>query len=199
MQKAVKVKTRILSMTEIKGRCFCRGGFTLIELLTVAAVIAASVIASAALMLRNQSKTKVIQTAQQLTLAARAARVRAVESGQSCRLVLDPQNRCFFIRTSSSDEPQAVLSGPYSKPVQLPESIRLEQVLLLDSEQTDIFEIEFKPNGSAQTAVIQLSDGGKNQATVTIHQISGRVKMTRGALTTLLVDRIDLDEEQTAI
>lgn len=186
-------------MTETRGRCSCRGGFTLIELLAAAALIAASVIASAALMLRNQSKTKVIQTAQQLTLAARAARVQAVESGQSCRLVLDPQNRCFYIRTSSSDEPQSVLSGPYSKPIPLPESVRLEHVLLLESEQADLFEIEFKPNGSAQTAVIQLSDGGKNQAAVTIHQITGRVKMTRGALTTLLVDRIDLDEEQTAI
>jgi type II secretory pathway pseudopilin PulG len=132
-------------MTETRGRCSCRGGFTLIELLAAAALIAASVIASAALMLRNQSKTKVIQTAQQLTLAARAARVQAVESGQSCGLSSIRKNRCFYIRTSSSDEPQSVLSGPYSKPIPLPESVQLEHVLLLDSEQADLFEIEFKP------------------------------------------------------
>ncbi|HOK67050.1 MAG TPA: GspH/FimT family pseudopilin [Anaerohalosphaeraceae bacterium] len=173
-----------------------QNGFTLIELLAVAAVIAAAAIASTALMLRNQSKTRLLQAAQQIALTAKAARIQAVQSGQPCRLSLDRENKKVSVLPSATQEEPAE-AAPI-KSVQLPSSVTFEQILILSDEPTDSLEIEFQPNGSAKTAVIQLSDG-KNQAAVTIHQITGRVKVTSGELTTLLLDRVDLDEEQTAV
>jgi type II secretion system protein H len=171
-------------------------GFTLIELLAVAAVIAAATIASAALMLRNQSKTRLLQTAQQIALTAKTARAQAVQSGQPCRLLFDRENRRVFLLTSLEEDS---LSAENILPsVQLPGSISFEQILILDQEQPDTLSVQFQPNGSAQTAVIQLTDG-KNHAAVTIYQVTGRVKLTDGELTALLLDRIDLDQEQTAV
>ncbi len=173
-----------------------QNGFTLVELLAVAAVIAAAAMASTALMLRNQSKTRLLQAAQQIALTAKAARIQAVQSGQPYRLILDRESKKVSVLPSASQENPSA-SAPI-KSVQLPSAVAFEQILILSDEPSDSLKIEFQSNGSAKTAVIQLSDG-KNRAAVTIHQITGRVKVTSGELTTLLLDRVDLDEEQTAV
>ncbi len=171
-------------------------GFTLIELLAVAAVIAAAAVARRALLFRHQSQTKLIRTAELLALTAKSARVQAVQTGKSCRLVLDRENRNFSLQTAENS--QATQTAIF-KATTLPSPVTFEQILILEAEQPDLFEIEFLPNGSAKTtAVIQLSDG-KNLATVTIHQTSGRVKTSYGQSTTLLIDRIDLDQEGLTI
>lgn len=171
-------------------------GFTLIELLAVAAVIAAATIASTALMLRNQSKTKLFQAAQQVALTVKAARIRAIQSGQPCRLLFNQENRRVYLESPSEEETLRTVNTAAS--TLLPDPITFAQILILDAEQPDALSIEFQPNGSAKTAVIQLTDG-KHQAAVIIHQVTGRVQITTGDITTLLLDRIDLDEEQLAV
>ncbi|MEJ5260587.1 MAG: GspH/FimT family pseudopilin [Anaerohalosphaeraceae bacterium] len=173
-----------------------QNGFTLIELLAVTTVIAAAALAGTALMMRNQSKTKLLQAAQQIALTAKAARIQAVQSGQPYRLMFDRENRKIFVLPSG---PQNLPSETAPlKAVQLPSSVSFEQILILSDVPTDALEIEFQPNGSAKTAVIQLSDG-KKQVAVAVHQVTGRVKILHGEQTTLLLDRIDLDQEQRAI
>lgn len=173
-----------------------QNGFTLIELLAVTAVIATAALASTALMIRNQSKTKLLQAAQQIALTAKAVRIQAVQSGQPYRLMIDRENKKVTVLPSATQENQAV-SAPI-KSVQLPSSVSFGQILILSDTPTDSLEIEFQPNGSAKTAVIQLSDG-KNQAAVAVHQVTGRVKILHGEQTTLLLDRVDLDQEQRAV
>lgn len=182
-------------MTDRTGK---NRGFTLIELLAVAAMVAMAGIGTILLLTRGNQKAEVLQSGQQLALAARAARVHAVQYGTSCRLVLDQEGGRFYIvgqdTSEESAEEETVLMTPYSRPVQLPDLIQFEMIQILGQEP-EVTEIEFRPNGSARTAIIQIGDG-KNRATVTILEATGRVKMTPGELTSLLVDQADLDEIQ---
>lgn len=174
--------------------------FTLIELLAVAAVIAMAAVGTTTLLMRGNQKTAVMRYGQELALAARAARIHAVQNSQTCRLVLEQGNRRFYVVGPAEETlvpgEEAVISTPLSRPVQMPETITFEKIGILGEgeEQT---EIVFRPNGSAQTAILQIGDG-KYHATVTILEATGRIKMTPGELTTLLVDQVDLDEIEPA-
>ena len=171
-------------------------GFTLIELLAVAAVIALAAFGSVSLLMRDNQKWEVRRTAQQLALAAKAARIQAVQNASPFRLLLDQQNRRFFVVGASSDplddSEETVISTPYSRPVSLPASVQFEKIIIADNPE-ELSEIEFLPNGSAKTAVIQIGSG-QVHATVTVLQATGRVKVTEGELETITLDRIDLDE-----
>lgn len=195
--KAARGKTRIfITIDRMTDRTEKNRGFTLIELLAVAAMIAMAGIGTVLLLTRGNQKAEVLRSGQQLALAARAARVHAVQYRQPCRLVLDQEGGRFYVIGQSPSEEAAeeetVLMTPYSRPVQLPDSIHFERIQILGQEP-EMTEIEFRPNGSARTAIIQIGDG-KNRATVTILEATGRVKITPGELTTLLVDQADLDE-----
>jgi prepilin-type N-terminal cleavage/methylation domain-containing protein len=182
----------------MSSRTHTNRGFTLIELLAVAAVVAMAGIGTILLLTRGNQKAQVLQTGQQLALAARAARIHAVQYGQSCRLVMDREQGRFYVMGKSPEadetEEETILSNPFTKPVQLPDTVQFEMIQILGQEP-DLTEIEFGPNGSARTAIIQIGDG-KNRATVTILEATGRVKMTPGELSTLLADQADLDEIQ---
>lgn len=175
-------------------------GFTLIELLAVAAVAAMAGIGTILLLTRGNQKTQVLQTAHQLVMAARAARIHAVQHGQPCRLVMDREQGRFFVvgkaQQEDSLEEEAIVSNPFTRPVRLPEGVQFERIQIL-AQEPDLTEVVFEPNGSARTAIIQIGDG-TNLATVTILEATGRVKMTPGKLTALLADQADLDEIEPA-
>lgn len=174
--------------------------FTLIELLAVAAVIAMAAVGATTLLMRGNEKISVMRYGQELALAAKAARIYAIEHGQSCQLVLDQGNRRFYVTSASEEamnpEEETVISMPYSHPIQMPEAVTFEKIGILGQEG-DLTQIEFRSNGSAQTAIIQIGDGTYH-ATVTILEATGRIKMTPGELTTITVDQVDLDEIEPA-
>ncbi len=174
--------------------------FTLIELLAVAAVVAMAAVGTTTLLMRGNRKAAVLRYGQDLALAARAARIQAVQQGQPARLVLDPQSRRFYVIGHHADslfsEEESVISMPFSRPVQMPEGIGFEKIGIFGQEES-LTEIEFRPNGSAQTSIIQIGDG-THRATVTILEATGRVSMVPGEVTTLTADRVDLDEIQPA-
>jgi hypothetical protein len=66
----------------------------------------------------------------------------------------------------------------------------LEEVFPIDEQRA----IVFSPNGTAQSAIIQIGDG-KNHYTVSICAATGKAKMHFGTAEKVEVSTIDLDRE----
>lgn len=170
------------------------GGFTLIELTAVAGLIA--LLSAAAFVSYAQSwrHSALRHNAQQLYLAARYARVLAIESGRTAKLVIDQDNHSFFIARDDADTGQTMrISNLWQRPVSLAESVAFEQVILLNtSSQTADGAIVFRPDGSADAATVQLSNGARRY-TVKISPATGRATLEDGLGQTTSPDQIDLD------
>ena len=98
--------TRISIMTNTGGKQFGsarKNGFTLLELLAVAAIIALLFSVSIASYARSFNRWAVEQNAHQLYMAAKSARLYAVEHQQKCTLVLDRENGQFFLMIEGAD------------------------------------------------------------------------------------------------
>ena len=61
-------------------------------------------------------------------------------------------------------------------------------------EQAEMRSIAFSPDGTAQSAVVQIGDG-KNHITISISAATGRVKTHLGTAKEVKVGTIDLDEQ----
>jgi len=169
------------------------GGFTLIEL-TAAALIA--LLSAAAFVSYAQSwrHSALRHNAQQLYLAARYARVLAIKSGRAAKLVIDRDNNAFFIAQDDADTGQTMrISNLWQRPVTLSESVAFEQILLINaSSQTAQGAIVFRPDGSADAATVQLSNGVRRY-TVQISAATGRATLLDGLGQAATPDQIDLD------
>ena len=100
MLKAVKVKTRISIMSKsYSGQpgTIRKNGFTILELVAVAAMVAMLFSLGIASYARTFHRWGVEQNARQLYLAAKSARLYAIEHQQKCTLTLDRENRRFFL------------------------------------------------------------------------------------------------------
>ena len=171
------------------------GGFTLVELTAAAALLA--LLTSAAFITYNQTwrHWALRQNAQQFYLAARYARVLAIESRQSCQLVVDSQNRRYYIIQSDARQDEtAMISNLWHRPGKLDESVAFEQVLVIRSEATGQSGsmITFRPDGSADAATVQLGNG-QRAYTVQISPATARATLIAGTVETYEADQVDLD------
>ncbi len=174
-------------------------GFTLIELTAVAGLIA--LLSAAAFISYAQSwrHSALRQNAQQFFLAARYARVRAIESGQTCRLVIDRTNRTFFVAQDDADTGETTqVSNLWNRPAQLADSVAFERVavaaqMTAAESPTDSETIAFRPDGSADGATVQLGNGTARY-TVQISAATGRAALYEPEEDAAQTDRIDLDQ-----
>jgi len=109
------------------------GGFTLVELLVVIllVVMLASVMGGG--YFRQHKKRQVDKTAQELLLAAKYARVVAVERQAPCTLKLDHTAGRFYLTidevdSTEADASEVILSNLYTKPVELPGEVQFLQI-----------------------------------------------------------------------
>lgn len=163
----------------------------------MATMIALAASGSAILMLRGARSLQVEQAANRLMLAARTARVTAIQRGEPQHLVLDEAGRRFFI-TTEIDESQAAAGETVgmSHMTTMAEGVTFEKVGVLGAGEEMLPQVIFQPNGSAQAALIQIGNG-THHATVTILEATGRVKLQEGIAENMTLDWIDLDEEET--
>lgn len=172
-----------------------KSGFTLLELIAVTALIALLFSVGIASYARTFKRWAVEQNARQLYMAARAARLYAVEHQQPCTLALDQENRQFFLAADASNTQQeslSLVSTPWSRKVALAEPVSFEAISIAGQQEDFTGGINFRPDGTGDNAIIQLGNGSVHY-TVMVSGQTGRAKLLEGKAEDLQSDQIDLD------
>jgi len=201
-----------------KSKC----GFTLIEIMTVSVLIALLAAGTGGLYITTYKKRLVEKTARQMLMAAKYARMFAIERKLACKMVFDKAESQFQLCVEMDDETTGeglivVLKDKYSKPVKLPEGVvfkeiniqsrtvdrRTEDVTRSDylMDATDVGqseEIVFAIDGTADNSVVTIGDDKRNY-TMVVSAGLGRAKIQKGEwqqseTISAAGDSIDLDE-----
>ena len=152
-------------------------------------------------------KMRVQKAAYDLLLTAQYGRIMAIEQNSRCTLMLDSTNNRFWLTRLERDEEsgeasEQIVKDPYCKPVEFEGDIVFEDIQIalanLETEQQDEEDQEksivFMPDGSAQTAAIQIGNG-RNHYTVGISAATGRAKLYLGTTEKVKETSTDLDME----
>ncbi len=172
-----------------------RRGFTIVELLVVAMVIALMAGASFTFGYSRYKTAVVGQTARKVMLAAKYARLSAVDNQVQCKLVISETDKKFFLTAGEN-----IISNPYTKPTNYDSSVSFASVTITPSlpsaeeSSEGQYVISFMPDGTADTAVMQITNG-KTNYTVTISAATAKAKVYSGLREDIPVGVIDLDRE----
>lgn len=181
-----------------------RYGFTIAEILLVVAIIALIAGASGGIWVGTYNNMLAKKAAKDLLFTAKYAAILAVEQQSQCQIQLDAENNRFWLVISQLNEEtdqteQAIVQNSYSKPVQFGADVKFEHIqidptdLQAVSSSDENNTIVFSPNGTAQSAVIQIGNG-KNHYTVTICAATGKATLYSGTAENVRIGTIDLDE-----
>ena len=168
-----------------------RPAFTLIEIMVVVVVVAILSAMAIPSMVGSQRRAELRTQSDRLVETLRYARRMAVLQGRTLRVVLvveDPEQarRSSYhleVATTDLDEPQAFqkATGGSVKPAVLPDTVRLEGVEVTLDQYAASPEgfgqrsaIHFRPDGSADAALLSLGNGQQSQRIV-VDATSGRV------------------------
>ncbi|MCK4998736.1 MAG: hypothetical protein KAS23_04345 [Anaerohalosphaera sp.] len=188
------------STTSLINRSICRkaSGFTMVELVAVAVLIALFSSVAISFGRGTFKRLQVEKAAKEVYFAAKYARILAVEKQCDCKLVLNEIDHGIFlamVNPEAEDGEMTPVSDQFSKPVKFDEGVKFEQITIATFSEASDDEnvITFKPNGTADTAVIQIGDD-KSKYTVYIMASTGKVKIQFGPAEEVPIDIIDLDE-----
>ncbi len=199
-KRAAKAKMRTSTTTNrIDGRsCRNAGGFTLVELLAVSVIVA--LLGSVAISFGHGTYKRLLveRAAKDVYFAAKYARLLAIEKQVKCRLLLNDEENVLSLILPGNDsdaEDVQLVSDQYSKPIKFEDGVKFEKISIISMKEGSDDEtiVTFRPNGTADTAIIEIGDG-KNKYTVYIMASTGRAKVLFGPAEDLPMDIIDLDE-----
>jgi prepilin-type N-terminal cleavage/methylation domain-containing protein len=180
-----------------------KGGFTLIELLVVIVIMTILTGISAGLFTGANEKLEVQKAANSLLIMAQYARMSAVEQQRAYKIYIDNANQEFYLLTTLFDEERGtaeeiVIEESMCAPVTLEGAITIEDVRVLSNDydtartSNNIYIIAFSPDGTAQSAVVQIGNG-KTHYTLSINEVTGKSKLYTGTIENVKIDTIDID------
>jgi Tfp pilus assembly protein FimT len=199
----LRIRSERLAQSAIRNRKSAIPGFTLIEILLV--VIMVTMIASlgGGYCIGSYKRLMVEKTARQLLLMATYARIMAIEQQRPYELQVDAGNRGFLLATTemnrqTGDTVRVIVKDYYCRPVEFEGDVKFEDVVLstptgeplADSEPEQ--KVIFLPNGSAESAVLQIGDG-KTHYTVAVVAATGKATLSLGTAQEIDSVSIDLD------
>ncbi|MBW8041283.1 MAG: type II secretion system protein [Planctomycetes bacterium] len=185
-----------------KRKQYTKSGFTIIEVLVVITIIALMASVGGGYWIGTYKRMLVKKTARDFFLAAKYARIMAIERQKPYRIEMDTTNGGFFLATDQLNEEteqteQTIVRDLYSRPVEFVDAVKFEdiQITPIGSESSDEqTAIVFSPNGTAQSAVIQIGDG-ENHYTVNIYAATGKATVHPGTAKEVEITTVDLDKE----
>ncbi len=179
-----------------------RFGFTIVEMLVVIVLIGLLVSAAGGFYVGTYKKTLVDKSAMDFLLAAKYARVLAIERQSNCLINLDVINNRFTLAADKFNEDtrqteQVIVRDLYFKPVQFSGDVKFEKVRIESTgfEDQQRNAVTFLPDGTARAATIQIGDG-TNHLTVRISAVTGKAEIFAGTANKVKRDTIDLDMER---
>jgi len=181
-------------------------GFTISELLLVVVIIALIGSVGGGVYVGTYKKMLVEKEARNFLLTAKYARIMAIERQCQYQMQLDVNNNGFALTSSRWNErtgetEHEIVKDYYCRPVEFEGDVKFEdiQIIPIGSETiTDSEEgqtIVFWPNGTAESAVIQIGDGNTH-CTVVICASTGKATMYFGTKDESKIGTIDLDAER---
>jgi type II secretion system protein H len=179
-----------------------RNGFTIIEVLVVITLIALIAGVGGGFYMGTYKRLLVEKTARDFFLAAKYARIMAIERQKPYRIELDTTNGGFCLAFDQFNEEteqteRTIVRDLYSKPVEFAGTVKFEdiQITSLGTQANDEQKaIVFLPNGTAQPAIIQIGDG-ENHYTVNINAATGKAAVYPGTVKDIEITTFDLDKE----
>ncbi len=170
-------------------------GFTLVELTAAAALLALLTSAAFISYAQTWKHWALRQDAQRFYLAARYARVLAIESQRPCVLMVVPEEKAYYIVQSVEGEEEiAVVSNMLHRSSKLDDSVSFDRFAAVQTGLTgDVSGITFRPDGSADAALVQLTNGERS-FTIQISAATAQATLLSGATDSYELDQIDLDD-----
>jgi prepilin-type N-terminal cleavage/methylation domain-containing protein len=181
-------------------------GFTLVEVLVVVVIIGLLGGLGGGVYIGTYKKLLVEKAARDFFLTAKYARIMAIEKQRQYKIVLDTTNNGFHLVTTQMEEEggqteEMIVRDSFCKPVAFNDGILFADIkitplslITTTDDDEDEESIVFSANGTAQTAIIQISNG-KNHYTITITAATGKTKVYEGIVEDVDVGVIDLDAE----
>ena len=180
-------------------------GFTLTEVLLVVLIIALVGGIGGGLYVGTYKRLQVDKAARDFLLTAKYARIMAIEQQSTYTMQMDAVNKRFWLTTGQLDTEtgQTVdveVRDFYCKPVQMTDEVAFEDIQItpisMEAQETSSEEdaIAFLPNGTAQTAVVQIGEG-KTHYTISIDAATGKADLYFGIETEIKPKSVDLDAE----
>ena len=179
------------------------GGFTLTELLLVISIIVLIGSVGGGVYVGTYKRLLVEKTARQFLQMARYARIMAIERQRPYELQLDTGGKGFGLTTTRANtetgqNEKIIVKDLYCRPVEFEGDVTFEdiQITTQSLEQTDEGEpsqrILFRPNGAAESAIVQIGDG-KSHYTVAVVAATGKARMYAGKADKVRMASVDLD------
>ena len=182
-----------------------RGGFTYAELMLVIIILAMVAGFSGSYCIATYKKTSLKAAARDLLLMGKYARMCAIEERQVCNLYLDDVHRQFYLvgpvfDSSSQTKKQAVISNPYCRKKTLKTGVEFEYVDVkpvmgeVESEWNSSDRITFFPDGSCDSAVVQMGNG-RHSVTAIFSSAYAKITVCEGVADDVedVMQAVDLD------
>ncbi len=180
-----------------------RRGFTLVEVLLVVALIVVLGGLGGGMYAGTYKKLLVEKAARQFLLTAKYARIMAIEQAQPYEIQIAPGNRGFLATTARWNPDKGMMEKVpvrdyYCKPVEFEGEVGFEDIKIgAASTETAADEqaqqrILFLPNGSADSAVIQIGDG-RTHYSIAIVASTGKASLHAGTADEVNIPVVDLD------
>jgi prepilin-type N-terminal cleavage/methylation domain-containing protein len=198
-----RIRSGRIAPSGIRRRKSAIPGFTLIEILLVVVIVTMIAGLGGGYCIGSYKRLIVEKTARQLLLMATYARIMAVEQQRPYELQIDAGNRGFLLATTemdrqTGDTQRIIVRDYYCRPVEFDGDVKFEDVVLAtptgepltdhDEEQ----KVIFLPNGSAESAVLQIGDG-KTHYTVAVVAATGKATLSVGTAQEIDTVSNDLD------